>query len=555
MEKLSNALPAYLGGKRRLAPVIFALLATRVSQSSWPQLTFVDPFLGGGSIGLLAKAYGFEVQCNDVAYRSALVGHALIANSSVTLSDADAALLFREPEETYPRMAEERFSPSVFSLEHARFLDRGLYWARSGAFPDAKRHLVELLLVRWALRCQPMSQLRGTDARAAAEGDFDRVSPRRVGHYVASLRLLQPRAVVAMARQINGAVFPGRGFTSQMDAVDFLGCTHGDVVYLDPPYPGTTTYEKEYRALDILRRVMSFRPAGSAATQRRYRRSSRRPSTSRPGWSPSTMPSSPSTSCWIWSAVIGPRSKQSRCPTATWAASHRRRKMRRTGNTSSSPRPDAGSRRTGRLARVPFDLLRPHPANANVMDEERLEKLATNIAQEGNCPPLVVRPHPTEPGCYQVLDGHQRWQVLKHLRHQEALCYVWPCDDHTALVLLATLNRLEGQDDPLKRAELLRELTQLASPEDLAQLLPESAALIRQSLELLDLNLERLLADLQRQTGTGNGLRAITFVVSPEDEQAIEEAVQEVVAGLEGANRRGRALAQIAKTYTERWST
>lgn len=252
MRKLSNALPAYLGGKRKLAPLIFALLATRVSRSSWPQLTFVDPFLGGGSVSLLAKAYGFEIQCNDLAYRSALVGHALIANSSVTLSDADVALLFREPVGDYPRTVEKRFSPSVFSREHARFLDQGLHWARSGAFPDAKRYLVELLLVRWALRCQPMSQLRGTDARAAAEGDFDRVSPHRVGHYVASLRLLRPRAVMAMARQINGAVFPGCGFTSQMDAVDFLDRTEGHVVYLDPPYPGTTTYEREYRALDIL---------------------------------------------------------------------------------------------------------------------------------------------------------------------------------------------------------------------------------------------------------------------------------------------------------------
>jgi hypothetical protein len=252
MEKLSNALPGYLGGKRRLAPVIFALLATRVSQSSWPQLTFVDPFLGGGSIGLLAKAYGFEVQCNDVAYRSALVGHALIANSSVTLSDADVALLFREPEEAYPRMAEEMFSPSVFSPEHARFLDRGLHWARSGAFPEAKRYLIELLLVRWALRIQPMSMLRGTDARAAFGGDYDRVSPRRVGHYVASLRLLQPRPVMAMARQINAAVFPGRGSARQMDAVDFMSRIEGDVVYLDPPYPGTTSYENEYRALDLL---------------------------------------------------------------------------------------------------------------------------------------------------------------------------------------------------------------------------------------------------------------------------------------------------------------
>jgi len=107
MRKLSNALPAYLGGKRKLAPLIFALLATRVPRSGWPQLTFVDPFLGGGSMSLLAKAYGFEVHCNDVAYRSALVGHALIANSSVTLSDADVVFVFREPEGEYLRTAEQ----------------------------------------------------------------------------------------------------------------------------------------------------------------------------------------------------------------------------------------------------------------------------------------------------------------------------------------------------------------------------------------------------------------------------------------------------------------
>ena len=252
MPTFFDALPGYFGGKRKLAPMLMALLASHVPRSSWPSLAFVDAFLGAGSISLLAKAYGFQVCSNDIAYRSALIGHALIANSSTMLTDADVALLFREPEEPYPNVAEEQFSPSVFSTEHARFLDRGLYWARSAAFLGVKRHLAELLLTRWALRCQPMSQLRGTDARAAAEGDFDLVSPRRLGHYIASRRLLQPHTVMTMARQINEAVFPGRGSVSQADVVDFLASAEGDIAYFDPPYPGTTSYEKEYRALDIL---------------------------------------------------------------------------------------------------------------------------------------------------------------------------------------------------------------------------------------------------------------------------------------------------------------
>jgi len=129
-----DGLPGYFGGKRKLAPMLMALLASHVPRSSWPGLTFVDAFLGAGSVSLLAKGYGFVVHCNDIAYRSALIGHALIANSSIMLTDADVALLFREPEEPYPHVAEEQFSPSVFSAEHARFLDRGLYWARSPTF-------------------------------------------------------------------------------------------------------------------------------------------------------------------------------------------------------------------------------------------------------------------------------------------------------------------------------------------------------------------------------------------------------------------------------------
>ena len=38
-----DALPAYLGGKRKLAPLIFALLTRHLPSSDWRGLTFVDP--------------------------------------------------------------------------------------------------------------------------------------------------------------------------------------------------------------------------------------------------------------------------------------------------------------------------------------------------------------------------------------------------------------------------------------------------------------------------------------------------------------------------------
>lgn len=223
--------------------------------------------------------------------------------------------------------------------------------------------------------------------------------------------------------------------------------------------------------------------------------------------------------------------------------------MQLTGNSSSSPAAEPQDR----LIRVPLARLHAHPANANVMSEKRLEKLANNIARQGRYPPLVVRPHPEHEGEYEMLDGHQRREVLRRLGHQEALCFLWPCDDMTALVLLGTLNRLEGEDIPARRAELLAQLTSLLSPEELALLLPEDAAAIEDTLSLFQLDTATLLADLEaaaeRQAATGP--RLISFAVVAEDEVEIEAALARAGEHLTGPNRRGRALALICRAYLE----
>ncbi len=245
-----RSLPAYLGGKRRLTPLIFALLSQAVPRARWRDLTFVDPFLGGGSVSLFAKAQGFSVVCNDLALRSAAIGRALISNSSVKLIAADVIALLRKLEQDYPHTAEVRYSPSVFPRAHAQLLDRVLRNLK--AFDEPRRSLAVLLVVKWALRVQPMSMLRGTDARAAHEGDLDRVLQRRFGHYLNAGSLLQPSAWHALAHDANTGVFPGRGDAFQQDVFAFLAHAKGDVLYLDPPYAGTSSYEREYAVLDDL---------------------------------------------------------------------------------------------------------------------------------------------------------------------------------------------------------------------------------------------------------------------------------------------------------------
>lgn len=140
-----------------------------------------------------------------------------------------------------------------------------------------------------------------------------------------------------------------------------------------------------------------------------------------------------------------------------------------------------------------MDRLRAHPANSNVMPERLVAKLADHIAETDRYPPLIVRQLPAHVGVdggpadepvYQILDGHHRAEALKRLGKTTAECVVWRADDREALLLLATLNRLQGQDDPRRRAALLSALADRHDMKALAGLLPERADQLKKLLAI-----------------------------------------------------------------------
>ena len=197
---------------------------------------------------------------------------------------------------------------------------------------------------------------------------------------------------------------------------------------------------------------------------------------------------------------------------------------------------------------IPLSDLVPHPMNANKMTDEMREKLRAHIKRTGRYPYLIVRPHPDQPERYQVLDGHHRIAVLQELGHVEARCDIWEVDDREANLLLATLNRLEGQDIPIRRAQLIHELLGDMSIGDLAGLLPESDGQLEELHALLEFPADEVAALLDEQAEEEEKVlpRVLSFVVTPDQEQLIEEAVELASDGTPGRDRKARGLANLA---------
>jgi len=206
-----------------------------------------------------------------------------------------------------------------------------------------------------------------------------------------------------------------------------------------------------------------------------------------------------------------------------------------------------------KIEKIPLSKLRAHPANANVMKGEYLKKLRRHIEKQGYYEPLVVRPHPSKENCYELLNGHHRKRVLEQLQRRYADCVVWQVNDEQALLLLATLNRLGGQDDPYKRAELLEKLSQRFEKNDLLMQLPEK----RQQLEKV------LACRKPPETLDPQGLpelpQTMMFFVSGEQRDTIEASLRRLRKQLQGDDpdakmNRGDLLAVMADAYVKKFA-
>jgi ParB/RepB/Spo0J family partition protein len=140
---------------------------------------------------------------------------------------------------------------------------------------------------------------------------------------------------------------------------------------------------------------------------------------------------------------------------------------------------------------IAVGLLRPSPTNPRRQLGD-LTELAASLKAMGQLQPIVVRPHPGEPGAYEIVCGHRRAAAASIAGLAEVLVVIRALDDRETLEAQIAENSQRADVHPMEEAAALHRLHQehRVDVEELAARLGRSPFYVYQRLRLMKLTAE-----------------------------------------------------------------
>ena len=179
----------------------------------------------------------------------------------------------------------------------------------------------------------------------------------------------------------------------------------------------------------------------------------------------------------------------------------------------------------GRAQRYfPTGQLEPSPLQPRRnFDGEELDSLAESIRSNGILQPILVRPHPSRPGIYEIVAGERRWRAAQIAKLHEVPVLERQLSDREVLEFAIVENVQRNDLSALEEAQGYRRLIDDfgRSQEELAQQVGKSRVHITNTLRLLKLPaaVQDLLQQGKLTAGHGRALLAAT------DPEALAERV------------------------------
>lgn len=171
------------------------------------------------------------------------------------------------------------------------------------------------------------------------------------------------------------------------------------------------------------------------------------------------------------------------------------------------------------LRHLPIELVVPNPEQPRKHFEPALlRELADSIKLHGILQPIVVSPHPHDPGHYILIAGERRWRAAQLAGQHEVPAVVrdTPESDRLELAVLENLQRLDLS--PIEEAQAYRQLMDVRgyTQEQLAERISKDRSTVANALRLL--KLPPKVQDLVQDGRLGMGhARALLSLEDPAD--------------------------------------
>jgi len=119
---------------------------------------------------------------------------------------------------------------------------------------------------------------------------------------------------------------------------------------------------------------------------------------------------------------------------------------------------------------VPINEIRKNSFNPNVMEPELMAQLNEKIKEEGILQPILLRHiEPKGKIKYEVIDGEHRYLAAKNIGYEEIPAIVLDKKLPEAMISSINMNKLRGEFDTLRLAEVIHILHKTYSIEELEE--------------------------------------------------------------------------------------
>ena len=174
---------------------------------------------------------------------------------------------------------------------------------------------------------------------------------------------------------------------------------------------------------------------------------------------------------------------------------------------------DAGRPAEGGILRLPVGDIRPGRFQPRrTFDDDALGELAASIEEKGILQPILVRRHPDEENCWELIAGERRWLAAQRARLTEIPAVVHDLSDRETLEAGIVENVQRTDLNPLEEAEGYgRLVADFGYTQDaLAKIVGKSRSHIANTMRLLNLSdgARKLLESGALSAGHGRALLA-----------------------------------------------